>query len=200
MKEKLNINQIPELKLSILDLPEKEKNQLLIRLINKDQVLIEQLHFKLLEDEGDLIKRFDDLKSKIENDLKNNLNSILNAKFNEKGRLYLKLIRGLSAMITHFAKVTKDVNGELRLRTILLLESTSIYQSIQDQDSVLGYKARLYQVTKIKSMITLFGKLHEDLKYDYSSEFYEQLEQMIQRSLAVEVAQSRLKYNILSNE
>ena len=65
MKQKLNVNQIPNLKQEILDLPEKEKNQLLIRLINKDQVLIEQLHFRLLENEWDLIQRFEALKEEI---------------------------------------------------------------------------------------------------------------------------------------
>ena len=41
MKERFNVNHIPELKQAIIDLPDKEKNQLLIRLINKDQILIE---------------------------------------------------------------------------------------------------------------------------------------------------------------
>ena len=77
MKEKLNVNQIPALKQAVLDLTEKEKNQLLIRLINKDQVLIEQLHFRLLEDEMDLIKRYEDLKDEIESTLNDHLKPIL---------------------------------------------------------------------------------------------------------------------------
>lgn len=200
MKEKFNVNQIPALKQEILDLPEKEKNQLLIRLINKDQVLIEQLHFKLLEDEYDLIKRFEDLKAEIETTLKDNFNSIINSKYTDKGKLYLRMIRNLSSRINHYAKVTKDVNGELRLRTILLIESSAKYKSIQNEDSVIGYKARLYQVSKIKTMITLFGKLHEDLKYDYSADFYESIEDTIVSNLQIEIIQSKLKYKTLSNE
>lgn len=200
MKQKLNVNQIPALKQEILDLPEKEKNQLLIRLINKDQVLIEQLHFKLLEDEYDLIKRFEDLKAEIETTLKDNFNSIINSKYTDKGKLYLRMIRNLSSRINHYAKVTKDVNGELRLRTILLIESSAKYKSIQNEDSVIGYKARLYQVSKIKTMITLFGKLHEDLKYDYSDDFYESIEDTIVSNLQIEIIQSKLKYKTLSNE
>ena len=200
MKEKLNVNQIPALKQEILDLPEKEKNQLLIRLINKDQVLIEQLHFRLLEDEHDLIQRFEDLKAEIDSSLSNNFKSIINSKYTEKGKLYLRLIRGLSSKINHYAKVTKDSYGELRLRTFLLIQSTLKFQSIQDEDSVIGYKARLYQVSKIKTMITLFGKLHEDLKYDYSAEYFEELEDIIMKNLEVEIKQSKLKYKILSND
>ncbi|RLZ06688.1 hypothetical protein [Faecalibacter macacae] len=200
MKQKLNVNQIPALKQEILDLPEKEKNQLLIRLINKDQVLIEQLHFKLLEDEYDLIKRFEDLKAEIETTLKDNFDSIINSKYTDKGKLYLRMIRNLSSRINHYAKVTKDVNGELRLRTILLIDSSAKYKSIQNEDSVIGYKARLYQVSKIKTMITLFGKLHEDLKYDYSDDFYESIEDTIVSNLQIEIIQSKLKYKTLSNE
>ena len=200
MKQKLNVNQIPALKQEILDLPEKEKNQLLIRLINKDQVLIEQLHFKLLEDEYDLIKRFEDLKAEIETTLKDNFDSIINSKYTDKGKLYLRMIRNLSSRINHYAKVTKDVNGELRLRTILLIDSSAKYKSIQNEDSVIGYKARLYQVSKIKTMITLFGKLHEDLKYDYSADFYESIEDTIVSNLQIEIIQSKLKYKTLSNE
>ena len=200
MKEKFNVNQIPALKQEILDLPEKEKNQLLIRLINKDQVLIEQLHFKLLEDEYDLIKRFEDLKAEIVTTLKDNFNSIINSKYTDKGKLYLRMIRNLSSRINHYAKVTKDVNGELRLRTILLIDSSAKYKSIQNEDSVIGYKVRLYQVSKIKTMITLFGKLHEDLKYDYSDDFYESIEDTIVSNLQIEIIQSKLKYKTLSNE
>lgn len=200
MKQKLNVNQIPALKQEILDLPEKEKNQLLIRLINKDQVLIEQLHFKLLEDEYDLIKRFEDLKAEIETTLKDNFDSIINSKYTDKGKLYLRMIRNLSSRINHYAKVTKDVNGELRLRTILLIDSSAKYKSIQNEDSVIGYKVRLYQVSKIKTMITLFGKLHEDLKYDYSADFYESIEDTIVSNLQIEIIQSKLKYKTLSNE
>lgn len=200
MKQKLNVNQIPALKQEILGLPEKEKNQLLIRLINKDQVLIEQLHFRLLEDEHDLIQRFDDLKSEIETALSDNFKMIMNARYADKGKLYLRLIRGLSSKINHYSKVTKDTYGEIRLRTVLLILSTLKFQSIQSEDSVIGYKARLYQVSKIKTMITLFGKLHEDLKYDYSTEFYKDLEHVIHNNLELEINQSKLKYQILSND
>ena len=38
-----------ELEDAILNLPVKERNKLLLRLIRKDKILTEQLHFKLLE-------------------------------------------------------------------------------------------------------------------------------------------------------
>ena len=53
---------------AIINLPSKEKNKLLIRLINKDKVLVEQLHFKLLEHpEIDLKLRQDAVSDDIKN-------------------------------------------------------------------------------------------------------------------------------------
>ena len=58
---KLRLSQIDELKEAIIRLPQKEKDKLLIRLINKDQMLIKQLHFQLLENENDLWDRHREL-------------------------------------------------------------------------------------------------------------------------------------------
>ena len=55
-----------DLKQAIVNLPPKEKDKLLLRLIAKDKVLTEHLHFKLLENEQDLNARHLALKSTID--------------------------------------------------------------------------------------------------------------------------------------
>ena len=197
MKEKLNVNQIPELKQAILDLTEKEKNQLLIRLINKDQVLIEQLHFRLLEDEFDLIKRYEELKDEILENLNSEFIKISNTKYTSKGKAYLRLIRTLSAKITHFAKITKSTSYELELRAILLIKSSEIFKSIQNEDSVFGYKSRAYQVTKIKAIIKLLEKLHEDLRYDFLFNYSDDLELHVFLPLKIEISLANLNIESL---
>ncbi|RZK68367.1 MAG: FtsX-like permease family protein [Pedobacter sp.] len=52
-----------DLKNAITDLPVKEKDKLLLRLVAKDKVLTEHLHYRLLEDETDLEYRKEQLKS-----------------------------------------------------------------------------------------------------------------------------------------
>lgn len=197
MKEKLNVNQIPALKQAILELTEKEKNQLLIRLINKDQVLIEQLHFRLLEDEIDLIQRFEDLKEEILSTLKSEFKKIINAKYTSKGKSYLRLIRTLSSKITHFAKVTKSASYELELRTILLIKSSEIFKSIQNEDSVFGYKIRAYQVSKIKVILKLLDKVHEDLRYDFVLNYADDLELHVFLQLKIEIGLAKLNIDRL---
>ena len=62
----MKLKDVPELKNSILDLPSKEKDKLLLRLINKDETLVEHLHFQLLEDENDLQDRVKNIYEKID--------------------------------------------------------------------------------------------------------------------------------------
>lgn len=69
----MNLKQVPELKNAILDLPSKEKDKILLRLINKDETLVEHLHFQLLEDENDLIDRVNIIYEKIDNQFKKHI-------------------------------------------------------------------------------------------------------------------------------
>lgn len=199
MKEKLSINQLPDLKQAVLDLSEKEKNKLLIRLINKDQLLIEQLHYRLLEDEFDLIKRYEDLKQEIENSLVQNKALIPSARINTRANLYLSMLRNLSGKISHFSKVTKSSFYELELRIFLLIKSSEMFQSIQNEDSVFGYKARNYQITKIKIILKLFDKLHEDLRYDFLLSYSKELELYVFRSLNAEISSVKLNIDDLKS-
>lgn len=199
MKEKLNVNQIPELKQAILDLTEKEKNQILIRLINKDQVLIEQLHFRLLEDEFDLIRRYEDLKNEILDELESKYLLIKSGSSYLQGKFYLSLIRNLSGRINHFAKVTKNTAYELELRVFLLIKSSEIFKKIQNENSVLGFKARTYQVTKLKAILKLLDKLHEDLKYDFVLNYTDDLELYVFNSLKIEINLANINIRSLRN-
>ena len=55
-----------ELKKEIKALPSKEKDKLLMRLIPKDSKLVDQLEYKLVEEEGTLEFRRDDMREYIE--------------------------------------------------------------------------------------------------------------------------------------
>src|SRR5687768_8792673 len=103
------------LKLEIKSLPEKEKDKLLLRLIAKDKVLTEHLHFKLLENEQDLILRQEQLLNNIDQEI---ADLTASRKLNSKEAL-LKL-RKLNGSINHHFKVTKDLNSEIELRIHLL--------------------------------------------------------------------------------
>ena len=109
------LSEHKELKNEIKSLPEKEKDKLLLRLIAKDKVLTEHLHFKLMEDEDDLVRRQEELQRLI----LEGIAELLNAKRPNSKDSLLRM-RKLNGSINHHVKVTKDLNSEIELRIQLL--------------------------------------------------------------------------------
>ena len=101
-----------DLEQAIIALPAKEKNKILIRLINKDKVLVEKLHFQLLEHpEFDLQLRQDAVLEEIEN---------IKGYSSIKSKDLLTLQRSYFAQIAHHKKITADKIGEVRLGVKLI--------------------------------------------------------------------------------
>src|SRR5690606_19015249 len=105
----------------ILDLPIKEKEKLLIRLIRKDKTLINQLHFQLLEDESDLHKRRETALSNIDAAI-NHIETVKHNRYYNPRKLLLDL-RMISGYVNSHFLITKDKSGEIELRLHILLET-----------------------------------------------------------------------------
>lgn len=150
------------LKTAIVELPEKEKDKLLLRLIAKDKVLTEHLHFKLLEDESDLEQRSVQLKAEMDE---------AGAVFAQDPKLsskdVLTTFRKLNGRINHHFKVTKDISSEVELRIYLLncipvLCKESVFSSLHKfQEKLITYFVRT-----TLSAVNKYTKLHEDLQFD----------------------------------
>ncbi|WP_064196266.1 MULTISPECIES: hypothetical protein, partial [Emticicia] len=100
-----------ELEKAILELPSKEKDKLLLKLISKNELLSEQLYFQLLEDESDLKFKREEIKKQI---LK------VSKMYHDTPGWMMMDMRDLSGRITHHVKVTKDKYGEIELNLYLL--------------------------------------------------------------------------------
>jgi len=156
-----------DLKVAITDLPIKEKDKLLLRLIAKDKVLTEHLHYKILEDIADL----DERKKKI----KANVLSILPELKDLNAREALVKVRKMITEVNHFYKVTKDVYGELELKIFILTQIPTKYKK-----GLFGYRdfGLMFSIFYIKTATAVFNKfkkLHEDLQFDLTAEFNELL-------------------------
>jgi hypothetical protein len=151
-----------ELKAAILLLPAREKDKLLLRLIAKDKILTEHLHFKLLEDAQDLRERHDVLKSDIDNAIQLLL-------FNKKpaSKEVLVLLRKLNGKINHHFKVTKDLNSEVELRIHLLeVIPLAVREGLFSYTNAFTDKLVNYFLRAAKSVFTKYNKMHEDLQFD----------------------------------
>ncbi|UYW01635.1 hypothetical protein K5I29_01540 [Flavobacterium agricola] len=183
---KLSLTQMSELKDAILSLPEKEKDKLLVRLINKDQMLIKQLHFKLLENESDLEARFYELQNTITESflyVKKQANRMSEHK---KYDAVNNHARQLNGWVNEHASITKDKVSEFQLRLLILHlcftnfpDFYQLYFPNKNADKHFDYLTG-----RLKAVLALYDKLHEDLQYDYKPQLLEVLEFVLNSSLS----------------
>lgn len=154
-----------ELQEAILSLPSKEKNKLLIRLINKDELLVEQLQFKLLENTAaDLRFRINEIK-RAADDLFQKVDF----------RYYKDLLYYTRDLVTHvnrYFKVTKDKKGELELLIYVLIQASENTHNLKPNLRDLAFKTKFkdYGLNKITKLNTLVDSLHEDYKVEFEDE------------------------------
>lgn len=170
----MTLNQKPELKEAILTQSEKEKDKLLVRLINKDKKLMEQLHFMLLESENDLIKRIQNVKTELEKVFDRTEKDVARKTANYKHKELTSYLKSASGIVNEHASITKNKESELDLRLLILEETFDTFHNLYQENS-FGYKADLhfiYQATRIKAVVALYEKLHEDLQYEYRERLF----------------------------
>ncbi|HWK99658.1 MAG TPA: hypothetical protein VNQ55_06920, partial [Parapedobacter sp.] len=129
----MRLNQQPALKRAILDLPQAEKDRLLVRLINKDRMLIKQLHFQLLEDEGDLDERTAVLLGKLQELAERAAGYIPNVNHSRNADNLMGELKYGSGLINEHATVTKDKMSEVRLRLFLVSQSLTHFDQLFEQ-------------------------------------------------------------------
>ncbi|NBA85338.1 hypothetical protein GVN16_06170 [Emticicia sp. CRIBPO] len=163
-----------ELEKEILGLAVKEKDKLLLRLISKKQLLVDQLTYKLLEDEAfDLKERRNAVAAKVE--------MISETPFFHNQEIF-NAIKSLNTEIAYHKKVTSDKYGEVEL-TIFMLVSFFRKQPkllIQNQFSRYNEKMALYLVKKMVTVLSNIEKLHEDYRIEFNNDLEELSEYLYQ--------------------
>lgn len=162
----MRINQDPELREAVLFLPQKEKDQLLLKLISKDPVLFNQLRFKLLEDENDLAERQEAVREKIKSHF-NRLESLFKQTRHRTARNLLIGLKTASGFVNEHVLITKDKLGEIDLRLFILNQSFIHYgQQFMSTTTGTNEKLLLYQASRIKTVWEKYGRIHEDLQFE----------------------------------
>lgn len=165
----------PELKTAILQLPEKEKDKLLLRLIRKDRTLIQQLHFQLLEDQIDLEERRARTLKLVNLELDRIERQLGAHKYYNPRDLLLDL-RSMSGLVNQHFLITKDKLGEIDLRLHILSLTFHHAGKFFEYANHANEKLLAYCIGRIKNVVTAYDKLHEDLQYDYTEKLNEVLE------------------------
>ncbi|MDJ0364693.1 hypothetical protein QMK33_05970 [Hymenobacter sp. H14-R3] len=101
----------PALRRALLDLPQKEKDQLLTRLVAQDAVLAEQLAYRLLEGPDALETRRAALRQQVDDPVRG---------YHQTPNDLLAILRQLQARLAYHARITHDAFGEVELGLRLL--------------------------------------------------------------------------------
>ncbi|HET9503681.1 MAG TPA: hypothetical protein VFO93_09075 [Hymenobacter sp.] len=101
----------PDLRRALFDLPQKEKDQLLARLVAQDAVLTEQLSYRLLEGPEALETRRAALRQQVDDPVRG---------YHQSPNDLLVILRQLQARLAYHARITDDAFGEIELSLRLL--------------------------------------------------------------------------------
>lgn len=173
----MSLHKQPELKDAVLNLPQNEKDKLLVRLVSKDKMLMKQLHFQLLENKDDLEDRIEGLKESIHDLFSANRHSIKNIPQYSNYRELQALLRQGSGMINEHEKVTKDKYSEMECRIFLLKQAFEQFPRLFEASAVhAAFKLQLYVKARLKTTAGKFDKLHEDLQFDLSHDMQQVLD------------------------
>jgi len=157
----------PEFKEALQQLPDKEKDKLILRLLKFDLKLANRLHFELVEKIPVQEKREQFKKEMI-------------AKIKLASDRYILLddllweLRSRSGEITEYVFITKDKYGEALLNTLML----RYFLEINTKRIALGstnksYKLCIYCIARVFKVLLLLQKQHEDLHLNFRNDIQE---------------------------
>src|SRR5690554_1678913 len=158
----------PEFKEAISHLSSKEKDKLILRLLKKDLVLANRLHFELVNTNS-----IDTEREKIEQRIIERSKNIGDS-FYSMGYLNMD-VRYLSGEITEHVQVTRDKFGEASLNILLLIETLKNNKHHIEGASLA--KSRKFCVAVIARCFKIL-LLIDNLDSDYLIEFEENLKKL----------------------
>lgn len=150
-----------EFKEALLDLPVKEKDKLLLRLLKRDVPLANQLYFELVS-----TQTVEERRSELEEMVVKRVSNM--SKRSSSIQDLLKEMRSLSGDITEQVKITRDKFGEISLNLIMLNE---ILKTNKPRISFFyrakAHKFAVYVIARAFKLLVLIRAMHEDYLADF---------------------------------
>ena len=156
-----------EFKEAVLHLSESEKDKLLIRLLKKDENLVNRLYFELIDDQT-----VDDHRLKMESRVEVRAEEI--TRF-AKSLNHLKMLtRYLSGEISEHVRITKDKFGEVSLNLLMLNTLLQHSQKLYKKSTqIQARKFSLYVIIRTYRTLLLIDKMHEDLHMEFEDDLHQ---------------------------
>ncbi|MCF6222565.1 MAG: hypothetical protein L3J34_02430 [Flavobacteriaceae bacterium] len=153
-----------EFKEALRNLPVKEKDKLILRLLKNDLTLANRLTFELLSTTS-----IDDRRSEMEDRIKLRVERITES-FYRPSYLMMEM-RDLSGEINEHVSVTRDKLGEASLNTIMLIEvlkgnNTNIEKFTYGN----SYKFCIYIIARAFKILLMIDRLHSDYRMEFNED------------------------------
>ncbi|TXK73307.1 hypothetical protein [Mesonia sp. HuA40] len=166
-----------DFKEAVLALSQKEKDQLLLRLLKKDKNLIKQLHFRLIDD-----KNVDERRAILEQHILKISKKIAQESVSLN---QLKVFTSrLSSEISDHSRTTKDQFGEVYLNLLmlntLLKYGTSLFEN---SNHFASQKFYIYIIKRIFKCLVQIKKMHEDLHLEFQPLLEELTDHLVKNEL-----------------
>ena len=150
-----------ELKSAIIGMNAKEKDKLLLRLVGKDNNLVERLQFELLEEGGTVDERRQDIKMAILQ---------VAQRYHATPGWMMMDMRDLNARITQHVKITKDKYGDIELTLCLL---NAFFEHQPKHLEVFNSRSETvseYIAKRTESVLKKLEKFDEDYRIDFQAD------------------------------
>jgi len=149
-----------DFKEALANLPSKEKDKLILRLLKRDVDLVNKLYFELME-----TMSVEEKRTEMELNI-SRLTSVYTQRYYSPGYLLME-IRDVSGSITEHVKTTKDKFGDIALNIQMLSETLMRNEpNLSKETYGKSYTFNIYVVARVYKILTQIKKLHEDLQYD----------------------------------
>ncbi|MFS4416180.1 hypothetical protein [Maribacter sp. 2307ULW6-5] len=149
-----------EFKEALLNLPTKEKDKLLLRLLKKDSTLANRLYFELVEG-NDVDAKRSEMEARVREQV-----AYAKASYHSPGYLMMDL-RYLSGEINEHVKITKDKFGEISLNLLMLNEALEhAFPLTEPAPSHKKRKLIVYIIARAFKLLVLTDNIHEDYRLD----------------------------------
>ncbi len=150
-----------ELKEAICELPQKEKDRILLRLIAKDEILTAQLEHRLFGDENET--------RALAEEIKEDIDKMTSFSHGTSGWLMMAM-RSENGDITRHVRITKDKKGEIELTLYLLSQTFKKQKRLLEEYTYYADKFGGYVCKRTNFVLKKIIKLHPDLQFDYKNE------------------------------
>lgn len=153
-----------DFKRALQELPEKEKDKLILRLLRRDMDLAEKLYFELVDTDS-----IEDKRRVMEINISKQIHRF-SENFHSLDYITIEM-RNISGKISHHVKITKDKFGEISLNLQMLNEvieqnAFSLTHS-KPQKSTKFYN---YVIVRTFKILLLIQSLHEDFLIDFKED------------------------------